>query len=89
MTRRINDVVPMQAHLLLVTSIYETDISRDFHERDLQSDLKSTLPQGEELEKLLAFDPDVQEKAKKLKNEIKRLRRIAEAIDSPSPPRVA
>ncbi|CAN0076139.1 unnamed protein product [Scytosiphon promiscuus] len=80
-TRRINDVVPMQAHLLLVTSIYETDISKDFHERDLQSDLKSTLPQGEELEKLMAFAPDVQEKAKKLKDEIKRLQAIAEAID--------
>lgn len=79
----------MQAHLLLVTSIYETDISRDFHKRDLQSDLKSTLPQGEELEKLMAFAPDVQEKAKKLKNEIKRLQKIAEAIDSPSPSRAA
>ncbi|CAM9427711.1 unnamed protein product [Ectocarpus sp. 12 AP-2014] len=88
-TRRINDVVPMQAHLLLVTSIYETDVSRDFHKRDLQSDLKSTLPQGEELEKLMAFAPDVQEKANKLKNEIKRLQKMAEAIDSPSPSRAA
>jgi len=85
--RRINDIVPMQAHLLLITSVYEKGVSEAFDNRDLLFDLKNTIQQlgDEELEEILLFDPEAKIKAEKLRGDSERLTNILEVIDSVPP----
>lgn len=77
----------MQAHLLLITSVYEKGVSEAFDNRDLLFDLKNTIQQlgDEELEEILLFDPEAKIKAEKLRGDSERLTNILEVIDSVPP----
>lgn len=87
MIRRINDIVPMQVHLLLITSIYEKGVSQAFDNRDLLFDLKNTIQHlgDERLEEILLFDPEAKIKADKLKGDAERLTNILAVIESVPP----
>lgn len=84
MTRRVIDVVPMQAHLLLVTEVFDLSV-RPGHATgsDLVSGVLLAI-EGESAEKLkrvTSVDPNMEAKMGDLSTDIKRLEAIGNKIN--------
>ena len=84
MTRRVIDVVPMQAHLLLVTEVFDLSV-RPGHAAgsDLASDVLRAI-QGEsteDLKRVTSVDPGMEAKMDVLSTDIQRLEAIRNKIN--------
>lgn len=84
MTRRVIDVVPMQAHLLLVTELYDMS-ARSGHAvgLDLSSDVLRAIEgeSTEQLKKVTSVDPEMALKMDVLSTDIQRLESIVHTIN--------
>lgn len=82
-TRRINDVVTMQAHMLLVSSVYEDDVSPAFESRILVMELRKAVREksAEDVKRVMLIDPFLKKTRDKLEEDIRRYREIANIIE--------
>lgn len=71
-TRRIIDMVSMQAQLLMVTSVYEDEVSHDFDNRDLVADLREAIRalSPKEFENIMIVNAEREKRWKNLRNNI-------------------
>lgn len=84
MTRRIIDVVPMQAHLLLVTEVFDLSARPGYAAgSDLASDVLIAIEgeSAEDLKRVTSVDPGMEAKMDVLSTDIQRLQAIRNKIN--------